>query len=57
MKTPGLMDMVREKAEQLLNGYIRHERLDPGLKTYICPPSLDDLAGIQGALYLAEQAV
>ena len=56
MKAEGLIEAVREKTQSLLSGYVEHERLDPGLETYIVSPRLGDRAGIIGALALAETA-
>lgn len=55
MKAPGLIEAVREKTRGLLNGYVRHPRLDPELQDYIVTPALGDDAGITGAIALARQ--
>ena len=57
MKAPGLIEAVREKAGGLLNGYVRHPRLDDGLASYIVVPGLGDDAGITGAIALGMQAL
>lgn len=57
MKAPGLIDAVRAKTRSLLNGYVRHPRLDPELQDYIVTPALGDDAGITGAIALARQAL
>lgn len=53
MKTPGLIEAVREKTASLLNGYITNAALDAGLKRHIVHPDLGDDAGITGAAVLA----
>ena len=49
MKTPGLIDVIREQMESLLAGYV----YIPSVRDYIAAPSLGDDAGITGALCLA----
>lgn len=56
MKAPGLLDSLRQQAEERLAGYVRHPRLDPGLANYIVAPGLGDDAGITGAIELARRA-
>lgn len=56
MKTPGLIETVRERTAILLSGYVRHAALDPGLEGYIAAPALGDDAGITGAIELALRA-
>lgn len=56
MKAPGLIESLRLQAEVRLAGYVRHPRLDPGLKGYIVAPGLGDDAGITGAMELARRA-
>lgn len=53
MKTPGLIDVLRQETGRKLGGYIRHQRLDPGLQRYIVAPGLGDDAGIAGAIAIA----
>jgi fructokinase len=53
MKTEGLIDRIRVKAERYLAGYMKHAALDTGLKNYITKPKLGEKSGIIGALALA----
>ena len=57
VKAPGLIEVVRQRTEARLNGYVRNPRLDPGLATYIVTPGLGDDAGITGAIALGRQAL
>lgn len=54
-KTTGLLDAVREQAGTLMAGYVgaSHPIQDPA-SDYIVWPDLGDLAGVHGALVLAE---
>lgn len=56
MKAPGLLDSLRAQTEARLGGYVRHDRLDPGLANYIVTPGLGDDAGITGAIELGRRA-
>ncbi len=53
MKTEGLIERIRAKAERYLAGYMKHAALDAGLQNYITKPKLGDKSGIIGALALA----
>ena len=57
IKAPGLIEAVRRRTEKRLNGYVRNDRLDPGLERYIVTPGLGDDAGITGAIALGRQAL
>ncbi len=57
MKTPGLIDAVRRKAEARLGGYVQAPQLDPGLQRYIVLPGLGDEAGITGAILLGKRGL
>jgi fructokinase len=57
MKTPGLVEAVRRRAEAMLAGYIKAPQLDPGLERYIVTPGLGDEAGITGAIALGRSAL
>ncbi|MCI5775461.1 MAG: ROK family protein [Aerococcus sp.] len=52
MKQPGLLQKIRHKVIEKLNGYSKI----PPIDTYIVTPALGDDAGITGCLYLAEEA-
>ncbi|WP_370233966.1 MULTISPECIES: ROK family protein [Henriciella] len=56
MKTPGLIDAIREQTADRLAGYFSRGDLSGDLSEYIVPPALGDDAGISGALLLAQQA-
>lgn len=56
MKHPGLLPKIRVKTKVLLNGYIKHEQILTKIDEYIVAPGLGDLAGISGAIALAEKA-
>lgn len=57
MKTRGLIELVRIKTKSLLGGYIGVPVLAGDLAEYIVPPGLGDLAGVTGAINLAQRAV
>lgn len=54
MKTPGLLEALRQQTGERLAGYVRP--LDRALQDYIVPPALGDEAGITGALELGRRA-
>jgi fructokinase len=56
MQQPVLWRLVRAETQHLLNGYVRSPRLLDEIDAYIIPPGLGNLAGVSGALALAEQA-
>lgn len=49
------MPAVRRKVVENLNGYIRSEAITWDIDHYIVAPALGDLAGVIGALELAER--
>lgn len=53
MKTEGLIERIRAKAERYLAGYMKHAALDVGLQNYITKPKLGDKSGVIGALAFA----
>ncbi|MEL7539674.1 MAG: ROK family protein [Pseudomonadota bacterium] len=55
IKTPGLIEKIREQTAQLLGGYIQVKAISGDLTEYIVPPDLGDLSGITGAMTLAAQ--
>ena len=57
MKTPGLVEALRNTTERRLAGYIKAPQLDPGLVQYIVTPGLGDQAGITGAIALGRRAL
>lgn len=54
MKLPGLIEAVRLRFAETLNGYVAHAAVD-ATDTYIVPPALGDRAGVLGAIALAER--
>ncbi len=48
-----LLPKVREKTVKLLNGYVRHDRIEKEIDKYIILPTLNENSGIMGALTLA----
>lgn len=57
MKSPGLIEALREAAERHLAGYVVGKPIDPGLERYIVTPGLGDDAGITGAILLGQRAM
>ncbi len=57
MKAPGLMDELRRKTKALIGDYLQDQRLKGDLSDYIVAPDLGDLAGVTGAMALAEMAL
>lgn len=52
----GLLDCVRTKLAELLNGYVQHDRILNHMDEFVVPPALGNNAGILGCIALAEQA-
>jgi len=57
MKAPGLMEQVRRETKALLGDYVQGQHLKGDLSDYIVAPALGDLAGITGAMALAQMAL
>jgi fructokinase len=55
MKKAGLLSSVRQKTVDLLNNYIRSSRITENIEGYVVGPTLGDLAGVLGAIALAQQ--
>jgi fructokinase len=56
MKIPGLLDKVRLKVKALLNNYVNSPAVQDGIDSYIVSPALGDMAGVLGAIALAENS-
>jgi fructokinase len=56
LEAPGLLPLVRARVRELLAGYIAVPELDERVDDYVVAPALGRLAGVVGALVLAEQA-
>jgi fructokinase len=54
MHQPHLLPRIREACAQVLHGYLPRLQAAGDFKAYIAPPALGDLAGVAGALLLAE---
>lgn len=54
LKRSVLMLMIRQKVQQLLNGYIQMPAILDEIDSYIVPPALGDHAGVLGAIALAK---
>ncbi len=55
MKSPGLIEALRERTVDLLGGYL--DGIDGDLTEYIVLPGLGDQAGLTGAIILAQRAL
>jgi len=51
-----LFPLVRQKVQELLNGYVQSPAILENVDTYVVPPGLGGKAGVLGAIALAEQA-
>jgi fructokinase len=56
MQQPQIFPVIRAEVARLLNGYVQHDEVLNHLDRYIAPPQLGGLAGVLGAIVLAEQA-
>jgi fructokinase len=54
MHQPHLLPRIREACAQVLHGYLPHLQATSDFEAYIVPPALGDLAGVMGALLLAQ---
>lgn len=50
-----LFPMVRQRVQELLNGYLQAEAIQSRIDEYIVPPALGNRSGVLGAIALAEQ--
>jgi fructokinase len=55
MKAPGLLAAVRKRVMELLNSYVNSPAITKHIDGYIVPPALGDMAGVLGAIALAQQ--
>ena len=55
MKAPGLLDSIRRRVRSLLNDYVNSPAITKHIDNYLVPPALGDLAGVLGAIALAQQ--
>jgi len=56
MEGPGLLPMIREKVQELLNGYVQAAAITEEIEGFIVRPALGDRAGVLGAIALAARA-
>lgn len=54
-KQPQLLDLVRTQVKVLLNGYTNVPLITERIDQYIVSPGLGDLAGVLGAVWLAQE--
>jgi fructokinase len=54
MKVPGLIEAVRQKVKIKLNHYANIPEVEKNISEYIVSPGLGDMAGVLGAIALAE---
>jgi fructokinase len=55
MKVPGLLESVQQKVVSLLNNYVHVAAITERINDYIVAPKLGDMAGVIGAIALAQQ--
>lgn len=56
MSQPSLFPLVRQKTQQLLNGYVQSPAILVDIDQYIVPPGLGNQAGVLGAFALGQLA-
>ncbi len=56
MQQMHLFPPIRKRTQELLNGYVAHEKIMTNIDEYIVPPGLDTNSGVTGALLLGAQA-
>ncbi len=56
MEQQYLFPMVRQRVQELLNGYLQAEAIQSRIDEYIVPPALGNRSGVLGAIALAERA-
>ena len=54
MEQRHLFPKVRQKTQDLLNGYVQNPAISEELGSFIVPPGLRNQAGVLGAIALAE---
>ena len=55
MEQPQLFPLVRQRVQELLNGYLQSPEILEQIDTYIVPPGLGNRAGVLGAIALAQR--
>lgn len=56
MKLAELFDIIRGKAQELMNGYFDHKLFRDEITDYVVPPKLGNRSGVLGAMALAKRA-
>lgn len=56
MHQPRLLPMIRQRVQELLNGYLQVPQILDQVEEYVVSPGLGDRAGVLGALALAQRA-
>jgi len=57
MKHPGLLDQIRKRTLNFLNGYIYSETITERIETFIVQPALGDQVGVLGSIALAVKQI
>lgn len=57
MAQPQIFPLLRQKVQASLRGYVQHTAVLENSDSYIVPPALGGLAGVLGAIALAQQAM
>lgn len=57
LQMPGLLQATRERLAEVIGGALDQHSLTRPDSGYVCSPALADLAGVQGALFLAHDLV
>ena len=57
MEQPQLLPLVRQRVQELLNGYVQHPMILERIEEYIVAPALGDRAGVLGAIALGQRAL
>ena len=57
MQQAHLFPLVRERVQELLNGYVQSPAVTERIDSYIVPPALGNRAGVLGAIALGQQAL
>jgi fructokinase len=55
LQHPGLFQPIRQRLEELLNGYVKSPEIFERIDEYVVPPGLGNQSGVLGALAMAAQ--
>ncbi|MGC9334263.1 MAG: ROK family protein, partial [Anaerolineae bacterium] len=56
MKAQQLFPLIRERVQELLNGYVQAPEVLDEIEGFVVPPALGDRAGVLGAIALGARA-